>query len=155
MRSAVRDGGYSQWEADFPLRPGWFYHASERGRTKHAAYLMNRYLSSVGNGGTMDIGIAPNREGRLDDEDVRALRGFKAIKDAFFAHPAKDGEEFNFVETKDEFGVKRLYISSDRAIRGKRYLVDPELIQLVRTATTDSGETDTAKWMTGAEKERK
>ena len=155
VRSAVRDGGYSQWEADFPLRPGWFYHASERGRTKHAAYLMNRYLSSVGNGGTMDIGIAPNREGRLDDEDVRALRGFKAIKDAFFAHPAKDGEEFNFVETKDEFGVKRLYISSDRAIRGRRYLVDPELIQLVRTATTDSGETDTAKWMTGAEKERK
>ena len=86
---------------------------------------------------------------------ARALRGFKAIKDAFFAHSAKDGEEFNFVETKDEFGVKRLYISSDRAIRGKRYLVDPELIQLVRTATTDSGETDTAKWMTGAEKERK
>ena len=32
---------------------------------------------------------------------------------------------------------------------------NPELIQLVRTATTDSGETDTAKWMTGAEKERK
>ena len=155
VRSAVLDGNFCQWEADFPLRPGWFYHASERGRTKHAAYLMNRYLSSVGNGGTMDIGIAPNREGRLDDEDVRALRGFKAIKDAFFAHPAKDGEEFNFVETKDEFGVKRLYISSDRAIRGKRYLVDPELIQLVRTATTDSGETDTAKWMTGAEKERK
>ena len=155
VRSAVLDGNFCQWEADFPLRPGWFYHASERGRTKHAAYLMNRYLSSVGNGGTMDIGIAPNCEGRLDDEDVRALRGFKAIKDAFFAHPAKDGEEFNFVETKDEFGVKRLYISSDRAIRGKRYLVDPELIQLVRTATTDSGETDTAKWMTGAEKERK
>ena len=51
VRSAFRDGGYSQWEADFPLRPGWFYHASERGRTKHAAYLMNRYLSSVGNGG--------------------------------------------------------------------------------------------------------
>ena len=155
VRSAVLDGKFCQWEADFPLRPGWFYHASERGRTKHAAYLMNRYLSSVGNGGTMDIGIAPNREGRLDDEDVRALRGFKAIKDAFFAHPVKDGEEFNFVETKDEFGVKRLYISSDRAIRGERFLVDPELIRLVRTATTDSGETDTAKWMTGAEKERK
>ena len=155
VRSAVLYGKFCQWEADFPLRPGWFYHASERGRTKHAAYLMNRYLSSVGNGGTMDIGIAPNREGRLDDEDVRALRGFKAIKDAFFAHPVKDGEEFNFVETKDEFGVKRLYISSDRAIRGRRYLVDLELIQLVRTATTDSGETDTAKWMTGAEKERK
>ena len=31
-----------------------------------------------------------------------------------------------------------------------RYLVEEELLNLVRTATTESGETDTAKWMTGA-----
>lgn len=33
------------------------------------------------------------------------------------------------------------------------YSVDPELVQLVQSATTESGETDTAKWMTGVEKE--
>lgn len=155
VRDACRDGYFAQWEADFPLRPGWFYHEKERGKTKHAAYLMNRYLSSVGNGGTMNIGIAPNKDGLLDDEDVRALKGFKVIKDAFFSRPVKDDGPFNFVQTKDVHGVKRLYLTTDRNIRGERFLVDRELIDLVRNATTESGETDTAKWMTGVEKERR
>ena len=152
---ANRGGYYGQWEADFPMRPGWFYHEKERGKTKHAAYLMNRYLASVGNGGTMNIGISPNKEGVLDEEDVNALKGFKVLKDAFFSCPVKNDGKFNFVQTKDENGVKRLYLTCDRNIAGERYLVDEELIKLVRNATTLSGETDTAKWMTGAEKERK
>ena len=152
---ANRGGHYGQWEADFPMRPGWFYHEKERGKTKHAAYLMNRYLASVGNGGTMNIGISPNKEGVLDEEDVKALKGFKVLKDAFFSCPVKNDGKFNFVQTKDENVVKRLYLTCDRNIAGERYLVDEELIKLVRNATTLSGETDTAKWMTGAEKERK
>lgn len=67
----------------------------------------------------------------------------------------EDNGEFNFVQTKDENGVKRLYLTRDRNIAGERFLVDKDLIELVRNATTESGETDTAKWMTGAEKERK
>ena len=145
---------FRMWEADFPLRPGWFYHAKDRGKSKHAAYLMNRYLSSVGNGGTMNIGIAPNKDGLLDEEDVRALKGFKALKDAFFSKPVGEGP-FNVVVTRDEFRIKRVYLTTDTQIRGQRYWTDPELIRLVRTATTESGETDTAKWMTGVEKERK
>ena len=145
---------FRMWEADFPLRPGWFYHAKERGKSKHAAYLMNRYLSSVGNGGMMNIGIAPNRDGRLDEEDVKALKGFKTIKDAFFSHPVGTGA-FNVVVTRDEFGIKRIYLTNDTRIDGQRYWADPELVKLVKNATTESGETDTAKWMTGAEKERK
>jgi inosine-uridine nucleoside N-ribohydrolase len=152
---ASRGGYFGQWEADFPMRPGWFYHAKERGKTKHAAYLMNRYLSSVGNGGTMNIGIAPNKDGLLDEEDVKALKGFKVLKDAFFSRPVKDGGNFNFVKTKDKYGVTRLYFTTDVNVRGERFLVDKELIDLVRNATTESGETDTAKWMTGVEKERK
>jgi hypothetical protein len=152
---ASRGGYFGQWEADFPMRPGWFYHAKERGKTKHAAYLMNRYLSSVGNGGTMNIGIAPNKDGLLDEEDVKALKGFKVLKDAFFSCPVKDGGNFNFVKTKDKYGVTRLYFTTDVNVRGERFLVDKELIDLVRNATTESGETDTAKWMTGVEKERK
>ena len=145
---------FRMWEADFPLRPGWFYHAKERGKSKHSAYLMNRYLSSVGNGGMMNIGIAPNREGRLDDEDVMALKGFKTIKDAFFSRPVETGA-FNVVVTRDEFGVKRIYLTNDAKIDGRRYWADPELVKLVKNATTESGETDTARWMTGVEKERK
>ena len=89
-------------EADFPLRKGWFYHARERGTTKRAAYLAQRYVGSVGNGGLMNIGIAPNKDGLLDDEDVRALKGFKAIRDALFAHETKVGEPFNVVELRED-----------------------------------------------------
>ena len=37
----------------------------------------------------------------------------------------------------------------------RRYLADPELVKLVQSATSANGETDTAKWMTGVEKEKK
>ena len=153
-RTPSDDKKFRMWEADFPLRPGWFYHAKERGRSKHAAYLMNRYLASVGNGGTMDIGIAPNKDGLLDEEDVKALKGFKVLKDAFFSNEVKD-EPFNVVVTKSEFGVKHIYVTNDKKIDGRRYRVDPALLSMVKSATTSSGETDTAKWMTGVEKERK
>ena len=88
-------------EADFPLRRGWFYHEKERGTTKSAAYLAKRYLSSVGNGGTMNIGVAPNEEGLLDKEDVDALKGFKMLKDALFANEVKDGGPFNVVVMRE------------------------------------------------------
>ena len=35
------------------------------------------------------------------------------------------------------------------------YSVDSELVKLVQSATTESGETDTAKWMTGVENENR
>ena len=33
-------------------------------------------------------------------------------------------------------------------VKSDFYAADPELVNLVRSATTDSGETDTTKWMT-------
>ena len=177
-------------EADFPLRKGWFYHESERGTTRSAAYLTKLYLSSVGNASTMNIGIAPNKDGLLDADDVKALSGFKTLKDALFAHEVKQGESFNVVvmrediskgEQVDEWefvadgkailhgksiGLKRIRVletpctakscevkvlKNGGAFQGvsfKLYRADPELVRLVLSATTESGETDTAKWMT-------
>ena len=188
-------------ECDFPLRPGWFYHAKEKGKTKNAAYLMQRYLHTVGNGGTMNIGIAPNKEGILDDEDVKALRGFKELKDAFFARHIDEGGRANVVvmtedvshgelvdgwslvqekkkwlwgvETKllaegRTIGIKRIRVLKEPvktseiklrpgwprdffpgySLRCRYYYADPELVSLIESATTESGETDTAKWMT-------
>ena len=188
-------------EADFPLRKGWFYHEKDRGTTKCAAYLTKLYLSSVGNAATMNIGIAPNREGLLDSDDVKALAGFKVLKDALFAHEVASGgvqssatasEPFNVVvmhediskgEQVDEWefvadgkailrgksiGVKRIRVletpcaaklcevrvlKNGGAFQGvsfKLYRADHELVRLVLSATTESGETDTAKWMTAA-----
>lgn len=161
------DETFRFFEADFPLRPGWFYHEKERGKVRHAAYLMKLYLSSVGHGGIMNIGIAPDRHGRLDAEDVAALKGFKEIKDAFFSREVTEKAPYNVVVERRNF---RKYITileepmeirhADGPIRNtsvdiKRYYVDPKLIELVRNSTSSSGETDTAKWMTGQESERK
>lgn len=89
-------------EADFPLRKGWFYHEKERGTTKSAAYLMKLYLGCVGNATTLNIGIAPNKAGRLDDDDVKALNGFNDLLKLFFSHAAKDGEPFNVVVMQED-----------------------------------------------------
>jgi alpha-L-fucosidase len=89
-------------EADFPLRRGWFYHEKERGTTKCAAYLTKLYLSTVGNAATMNIGIAPDKSGRLDADDVRALAGFGVMRRALFAHEAKMGEPFNVVVMRED-----------------------------------------------------
>ena len=177
-------------EADFPLRRGWFYHEKERGTTRSAAYLTKLYLSSVGNAGVMNIGVAPNKDGLLDADDVKALAGFKTLKDALFAHEVKQGEAFNVVvmrediskgEQVDEWefvadgkailrgksiGLKRIRVletpctaknckvnvlKDGGALQGvsfSLYRADPELVRIVLSATTESGETDTAKWMT-------
>ena len=104
-------------EADFPLRKGWFYHERERGTTKGAAYLALRYVGTIGNGGVMNLGIAPNKDGLLDADDVRELEVFKAIVDALFAHEAKDGEPFNVVEL-------RVDLANGEQVDGWRILAD-------------------------------
>ncbi len=159
---------------------------------------MKRYLSSVGHGGIMDIGLAPDRRGLLDDEDVTALRNFRTIKDAFFAKAITgDGEPFNVVvlcENLDNgaqvdgweyladgkailsgklIGAKQIRVLENPVTAAKaelritadggrllpvtvrRYLADPELVKLVLSATSANGETDTAKWMTGREREKR
>ncbi|MBO7721847.1 MAG: alpha-L-fucosidase [Kiritimatiellae bacterium] len=176
-------------EADFPLRRGWFYHAREDGRTKGPAYLMKNYLRSVGNGGTMNIGIAPNKKGVLSGEDVASLAGFGRLRKRFFANRVAKGP-CNVVVMREDvskgehvagwslaakdgvllkgrsIGVKRirtlakavpaedLKLATDCAakVELRYYLVDPELIRAIESAETDGGETDTAKWMTGAQK---
>ena len=201
---SVEGGFFRVCEADFPLRKGWFCHESERGTTKSAAYLTKIYLSSVGNAGVMNIGIAPNKDGILDSDDINALAGFKVLKDALFAHEVTAGglqssatvsEPFNVVvmrenisrgEQVDEWefvadgkailrgksiGAKRIraletpcaakscgvkVLRDGGALQGvsfKLYRADPELVRLVLSASTESGETDTAKWMTAAQSE--
>jgi alpha-L-fucosidase len=78
-----RNGKY--WmpaEADFPLRNGWFWHPG--GQTKSPAYLVNRYFATVGRNCAMDVGIAPDRRGLIDEPDTAALKGFGERIQAIF-----------------------------------------------------------------------
>jgi len=71
--------GGNNWvpaECDVPLRPGWFYHPEQKGKTKTPEQLFSLYLKSVGRGAALDLGIAPDTRGLLDDEDVKSLEGF-------------------------------------------------------------------------------
>ncbi|GBU08773.1 hypothetical protein AwDysgo_21040 [Bacteroidales bacterium] len=71
-----RDGKY--WmpaECDVPLRPGWFYHASEDDKVKSAETLFDLYFKSIGRSCAFDLGLAPNTDGELHANDVAALKG--------------------------------------------------------------------------------
>ena len=183
---------FKPYEADFPLRKGWFWHARDEGTTRSAAYLAKLYLSSVGNGGTMDIGLAPNKDGLIDAADAKALAGFDVMRRALFAHEAKAGEPFNVVVMQEDIsqgervdrwqlvadgrvllegksiGVKRIRVldapctaascevkvtaAADGAGRVslRLFMADVELVKAILAASSKSGETDTAKWMTAA-----
>lgn len=72
-------------ECDVPLRPGWFWHPEQKGKTKTPDQLFDLYLKSVGRGAALDLGIAPDTRGLLDDEDVSSLRGFGEILQKTFS----------------------------------------------------------------------
>ena len=175
-------------EADFPLRRGWFWRKREK--PKNSAFLTKLYLSSVGNGGTMNIGLAPNRDGILGEDDRRAIEGFGVLRTALFAREAKAGEPFNVVvmredisrgEQVDEWefhadgkailrgksiGLKRIRVletavkasfcelkvlkgaGNESGVSFRLYHADPDLVRTVLNASTEHGETDTARWMT-------
>lgn len=80
-------------EADTPLRNRWFWHKNDR--AKSLQELTDRYFESVGRGGVLDLGLAPNTDGLLDDGDVQRLREFGAYVRAFNAKDVAEGAKFS------------------------------------------------------------
>jgi len=74
--------GYLRWrpiEADTPLRKNhWFWHPNDESSLKSVADLMSIYDQSVGRGGQLVLGIAPDRRGLLPEADVQRLKEFGA-----------------------------------------------------------------------------
>ena len=51
----------------------------------------------------MNIGIAPDKSGRLSETDVRALVDFNRLRKRLFQHEvAGDGELFNFIDLRED-----------------------------------------------------
>lgn len=63
-------------ECDVPLRPGWFYHSAQNGKSKSARYLLDLYYKSVGRGACLDLGLSPDMSGKLTSEDTEILQQF-------------------------------------------------------------------------------
>lgn len=71
-------------ECDVSIRPGWFYHAAEDGRVRTPENLVDLYFKSVGRGATFLLNLPPDRRGRIHENDVASLQGFRQIIDAIF-----------------------------------------------------------------------
>jgi alpha-L-fucosidase len=85
LNSGSEDG--KSWvpaEVDVSIRPGWFYHAKEDSLVKSPEKLFEIYLTSVGRGSNLLLNLPPDRRGLIHENDIKALKGFKAIKDAAF-----------------------------------------------------------------------
>ncbi len=77
----------TQWipaEVDVSIRPGWFYHSKEDSLVKTPEKLFEIYLTSVGRGSTLLLNIPPDKRGLLHENDVQALKGWRALIDKEF-----------------------------------------------------------------------
>jgi alpha-L-fucosidase len=72
-------------EADTPLRKAhWFWHPNDESSLKSVTELVSTYEQTVGRGGQLMLGIAPDRRGLLPDADVQRLKEFgSAIRERY------------------------------------------------------------------------
>ncbi len=74
--------GYLRWrpvEADTPLRKGhWFWHPNDESSLKTLEELVATYDQTIGRGGQLVLGLAPDRRGLLPAVDVQRLEEFGA-----------------------------------------------------------------------------
>jgi len=83
--------GYLRWrpvEADTPLRSlHWFWHPNDEGSLRSLDELLTVYDETVGRGGQLMLGLAPDRRGLLPEADVKRL---KELGDAIRARYANN-----------------------------------------------------------------
>jgi alpha-L-fucosidase len=72
-------------ECDVSIRPGWFYHPAEDERVRSPENLLDLYYQSVGRGANLLLNLPPDRRGQIYEADVRALQGFRRLRDRTFA----------------------------------------------------------------------
>jgi alpha-L-fucosidase len=72
--------GYLRWrpaEADTLLhKEHWFWHPNDEGMLKTVDELVPIYEQTIGRGGQLMLGLAPDRRGLLPDADVKRLEEF-------------------------------------------------------------------------------
>jgi alpha-L-fucosidase len=80
-------------EVNTSIRPGWFFHESENDKVKTPEQLFEIYLSSVGRGSTLLLNIPPDKRGKIHENDIAALQGWRAlINSEFKTNLAKNGK---------------------------------------------------------------
>lgn len=143
----------SQWipaEVDVSIRPGWFYHSREDSLVKTPEKLFDIYLTSVGRGSTLLLNVPPDRRGLIHEQDVNALKEWRAILDRefktnlaeaaevnasvdrgrqFSASNVNDNNKESYWATEDDVNTGSLEINFDEE-KEVRYVMIQEYIQL-------------------------
>jgi len=113
-----------QWlpaECDVPMRAGWFWHPGKKEeRRRPPAKLMDIYFSSVGRGGALNLGIAPDRDGLVCDHDLKTLTTFGNALRATFAKNLAAGATATASNTRGEQGDNAGYLPKN-VLDGDRY----------------------------------
>lgn len=71
-------------EVDVSIRPGWFYHQDQDRQVKSPRELFDIYLKSVGRNSVLLLNVPPDRRGLINENDVRALRGWRQLLNQTF-----------------------------------------------------------------------
>jgi alpha-L-fucosidase len=121
-------------ECDVSIRPGWFYHASEDGKVKTPAQLMDLYFDSVGRGATLLLNLPPDRRGQIHANDVASLLAFRRVLDSTFAHDLARkaaatasntrGNDAQFAPKNVIDGRRETYWSTDDAVTTPELILD-------------------------------
>lgn len=117
-----RDGKiWAAPECDVPLRRGWFWHPDQNGTVKKTKQLMDIYFNSVGRGGCMNLGIAPDRDGLVCPADAESLQVFgNALRSLFERNLADNAKvEADSVRKSDEKEAGRF--APENVLDGDRY----------------------------------
>ena len=117
LPTGTRNGAFwTPAECDVPLRPGWFYHPEQDGKTKTPAELLTIYFQSVGRSACLDLGIAPMPSGELHPDDIKSLSSFGSILQKTFATNFATGASIkasNIRGNNPSYGPEKL-IDNDR-----------------------------------------
>ena len=124
-------------ECDVSIRPGWFYHPEEDGRVKSGAQLFDLYERSVGRNANFLLNIPPDRTGRINPNDERALVDMRRRIDGTYGKdlvesgtgpvPA-EGEKTStaYVQLNGKSAFDRVVLGEDIAFgqRVKKFAID-------------------------------
>ena len=139
-------------EVDVSIRPGWFYHAKEDSLVKTPQQLFDIYLTSVGRGSTLLLNVPPDKRGVVHENDVKALKEWRALldsefktnlaakaevkadsyrgeADAYAAANVTDGNKDTYWATDDNVTTGSLEISLGK-VQPVKYIVLQEYIKL-------------------------
>lgn len=147
--------GGTHWvpsECDVSIRPGWFWRASENGKVKSPAELVELYFASVGRGSSFLLNVPPDTRGKIHETDVANLAEYRKRIDAIFAknlvstsrtvknetvielkpksmvdvlrfaEPIKSGQKVGSFKVYSETGGKRELVATGTTIGNKRLI---------------------------------